>query len=455
MRRAVAVLLLCGLAMLAGSGVSAAHPLGNFSVNHFDALRVHQDRLDVRSVVDSAEIPTLQEPKPVDAARKCADVLAALDARADGDPLKWTTKSATVSNPPGQADLPTTRLECEFTAPLNVDGKVSLTFGDSYLADRMGWREITAAGTDVALTGDVRPDSITNELRKYPEDLLSTPLDVRTVAFSAQPGVGAAVSGAGVDGPGTGMLDRATAAFTGLVGSRDLTPLVGLLAVLLALVLGASHAALPGHGKTLMAAYLAGRRGSNRDAVLVGATVTLTHTAGVLVLGLLLSASSALAGDEVLRWLGMASGSLVAVIGGTLLWKALRRRAEDAGEEHGHGHGHGHAHGHGHGHGHGRAGLIGMGVAGGLVPSPSALVVLLGAVALGRTWFGVVLVFAYGAGMAAMLTLAGLLLIKVRDRLENLAVTERLRKVAAFTPFSTAALVLVVGLGLTTRALIG
>jgi ABC-type nickel/cobalt efflux system permease component RcnA len=96
-----------------------------------------------------------------------------------------------------------------------------------------------------------------------------------------------------------------------------------------------------------------------------------------------------------------------------------------------------------------------MGVAGGLVPSPSALVVLLGAVALGRTWFGVVLVFAYGAGMAAVLTLAGLLLIKVRDRLENLAVTERLRRVAAFTPFSTAALVLVVGLGLTTRALIG
>ena len=77
---------------------------------------------------------------------------------------------------------------------------------------------------------------------------------------------------------------------------------------------------------------------------------------------------------------------------------------------------------------------------------PAALVVLLGAVALGRTWFGVVLVFAYGAGMAAMLTLAGLLLIKVRDRLENLAVTTRLRKLADFTPFSTAALVLVVGL---------
>jgi cytochrome c biogenesis protein CcdA len=87
--------------------------------------------------------------------------------------------------------------------------------------------------------------------------------------------------------------------------------------------------------------------------------------------------------------------------------------------------------------------------------SAKILIVLLGAVALGRTWFGVVLVFAYGAGMAAMLTLAGLLLIKVRDRLENLAVTARLRRLAEFTPFSTAALVLVVGLGLTTRALIG
>ncbi|MEO6087645.1 MAG: High-affinity nickel-transporter, partial [Umezawaea sp.] len=327
MRRVAAVVVLCGLALFLGSGVSAAHPLGNFSVNHSDVLQFHPDRLDVRSVVDSAEIPTLQEPQPVDAAAKCADVLAALDARADGDRLAFTTKSAAVTHPPGQADLATTRLVCEFSAPLEVTGKVAVTFGDTYLGDRMGWREIVATGTGVALSGGVPTSSVTDELRKYPEDLLATPMDVRSVTVDAQPGEGtAATAGTTSVQTGIGFIDQTTAAFNRLIGSRDLTPVVGLLAVLLALVLGASHAALPGHGKTLMAAYLAGRRGTSRDAVLVGATVTFTHTAGVLVLGLLLSVSSALAGDVVLRWLGMASGLLVAVIGGALLFSALRRR---------------------------------------------------------------------------------------------------------------------------------
>ena len=97
-----------------------------------------------------------------------------------------------------------------------------------------------------------------------------------------------------------------------------------------------------------------------------------------------------------------------------------------------------------------------MGVAGGLVPSPSALVVLLGAIALGRTWFGVVLVLAYGLGMAATLTAAGLLLVSLRDRFgPRLARFARFRRFADFTPLGTAALVMLVGVGLATRALAG
>ena len=96
--------------------------------------------------------------------------------------------------------------------------------------------------------------------------------------------------------------------------------------MLLALVLGAAHAALPGHGKTVMAAYIAGRRGRPRDALTVGAIVTLTHTGGVLVLGLLLTTTAGLAGEVVLGWLGVASGILVAAVGAAMLAGVLRRR---------------------------------------------------------------------------------------------------------------------------------
>ncbi|MFI1452277.1 hypothetical protein [Streptomyces roseus] len=284
------------------------------------------------------------------------------------------------------------------------------------------------------------------------------------------------------------MLNRVSAVFDNLVGSRELTVPVGFLALLLAVVLGASHAAMPGHGKTIMAAYLAGRRGTPRDALTVGATVTLTHTAGVLALGLALPLATHLAGETVLAWLGLASGLLVTAIGLQLLHAALRGRGHQH-SHHGH-HDHGHHHhadhdhgGHSHIHGdhvhhagpghtqpavpalpssrrapgaasgvgttvaltktgresehdrhhphHGESDhhhahtaaprrrwtLVGVGIAGGLVPSPSALVVLLGAVAVGRTALGILLVIGYGLGMATTLTLAGLLLVRLRDRI--------------------------------------
>jgi ABC-type nickel/cobalt efflux system permease component RcnA len=205
-----------------------------------------------------------------------------------------------------------------------------------------------------------------------------------------------------------------------------------------------------------MAAYIAGRRGRPRDALTVGAIVTLTHTGGVLVLGLLLTATAGLAGEVVLSWLGIASGVLVAAVGVAMLVGVLRRRAPVDGHHHGHSHDHDH---HGHSHSHPsrqarRLSLVGMGIAGGLVPSPSALIVLLGAVGLGRTAFGVLLVVAYGAGMAAMLTAAGLVLVRVRDRWTSRP-RRTLSRLAALAPAGTAALVLCVGLGLAGRAALG
>src|SRR5262249_37897438 len=159
------------------------------------------------------------------------------------------------------------------------------------------------------------------------------------------------------------------------------------------------HAALPGHGKTVLAAYLAGKRGRPRDALIVAGTVTLTHTGGVLALGLLLTAGTAVAGDQILSWLGVISGVVVLAVGVGMVVGLPRRRVHS---RHHHHHDHDHDHDHDHHH-RGRLGLAGIGIAGGLVPSPSALVVLLGAIGLGRTGFGVVLVLAYGVGLAAAL----------------------------------------------------
>jgi nickel/cobalt transporter (NicO) family protein len=494
------LLVLVGLvvAVVVGpfAGTAFAHPLGNFTVNHYDGLALFSDHVTDHAVVDVAEIPTLQDKPLADtdgdgvisaaegsafAARECAQLVGGLSASVGGSPLRWVVRSMAVVYPPGQAGLATTRLTCELSALAQLDRVADLSFSDGYRADRVGWHEITAVGNGVRLLNPQVPaTSVSDELRRYPNDLLSSPLGVRSVTLRTQPGSGVTGGGLGVPLPTVGALERwsggVTTLFTDLAG-RTLTPLVGGLAVLMALVVGAAHAALPGHGKTVMAAYLAGRRGTRRDAVLVGATVTLTHTAGVLALGLMLTVFSSLVPEAVLGWLGVVSGLLVAGIGVGLLRSALLQRSAaraavvpatstlvpvgvGAPAAIGHGHGHGHAHGHGHGHGdsqladrrYGRGALVAMGVAGGLVPSPTALVVLFSAVALGRTWFGVVLVVCYGAGMAATLTAAGLILVRVRNHLDVSQSTARLRQRAAglmaVLPVLTALLVLVVGLGL-------
>ncbi|WP_229370847.1 nickel/cobalt transporter [Umezawaea beigongshangensis] len=468
------VLAAGALALLLSPGVAEAHPLGDFSVNHYHGLLLHRDRIDVLSVVDTAEIPTLQERADLDtdgggtvsedesaaaAPRRCAELAGAVESTVDGSALRWEVRSARLEHPRGPAALPTTRLTCALTAPVAVDRPVAVSFRDTSRPDRIGWREITASGDGVVLSGaGVPARSVTDELREYPDDLLGEPLDVREVELRAEPGAGSAGGAAASEPDGPGLPSALASTVTGLVGDRDASPWAGVLAVLLSLVLGASHAALPGHGKTIIAAYLAGRHGTARDALVVGASVTATHTGGVLVLGLLISASSGLAGEVLLRWLGVVSGLLVAGIGVLLLRSALRARPLREPVAAGPGHGHGHGTGHGHGHGTGRAGLIGVGAASGLVPSPSALVVLLGAVALGRTWFGVLLVVGYGLGMAAVLVVAGLALVLLRDRAERVTtgpVHAWVGRASAVAPVVTAAAVVVLGGWLAVGALTG
>ncbi|MEU1321468.1 nickel transporter [Streptomyces microflavus] len=544
LRRALTTMTLAVLASTVSAPAATAHPLGNFSVNHHTGLVLRPDRIDARVVVDRAEISALQERPAVDsdqdgtisdtearahAERTCSDLSRQLHLSVGGTRANWRQSSATLVYENGEAGLRTSRLTCAMTAPADLTEPTGIRAESHYDTERIGWHEMTATGQGVRITqADVPATSTTRELRRYPQDPLASPLDQRTAALRSEPGQGAGVLPAvAADLPGAGVvsevLAKVTGAFDALVGVREITLPVGLLALLLALVLGASHAAMPGHGKTIMAAYLAGRRGTRRDAVTVGATVTLTHTAGVLVLGLALPVSTHLAGEGVLLWLGAASGLLVTGIGLWLLLGAVRGRPQHNHHHHGHGdivHHHDHDHHHSHDHGHdrphhhhgpaaqvptpagppsgelrgnstvatlappdhdhdhhhdpagtstapekarrtSRTGLIGMGIAGGLVPSPSALVVLLGAVALGRTAFGVLLVIGYGLGMAATLTLAGLLLVRLRERIEShdRARTLRhhplLRKLVRTGPVITSLLVVAVGLGLTLRAATG
>jgi nickel/cobalt transporter (NicO) family protein len=496
-----------GLLTVLTATPASAHPLGNFTVNQHSGLVVSPGRVTVELVVDMAEIPTFQARSEIDTdadktvapieadayrQRACAELAQGVELRLDDQPLAATVASAELTFPPGEAGLATLRLTCRLSAPVGRDtGR--LDFANRNFTKRIGWREITATGNGVRLAAtDVPPSSSSAVLTHYPDDLLSSPLDQRQAhlrldaageapqAQTAPAADDTVLAAARPSASGARGTDRFTAAFTGLVARQRFTLGFGLLALVAAIALGALHALAPGHGKTVMAAYLVGERGSVRQAALLGLTVTSTHTAGVLLLGVLLSGSTAVVPEKLYPWLGVTSGVMLAGVGVSLLVRAWRRRADglaafaahrhDGDHHHGPGHHHHGHHHHGAGsHDHGRPGhadahsgkpamsrraLVIMGAAGGMTPSPSALVVLLGAIALGRTWFGIALVFGYGVGMALTLVAAGLLMVRARATLDRrLRGRTRMARLAQTLPVMTASFVVIAGVGLAARAL--
>jgi len=471
MKRAVVVGALAVAAVLVPAVAASAHPLGNFTVNRYAGLTIGTERASVHYVVDMAEIPTFQERRVIDvdgdgtlsaperaayATRTCTRLAGGLSVAIDGARVPLTTRGAAVTFPPGAAGLATMRLECEMTGGLGSSRSTrTLDVGDRNYAGRIGWREITATTDKTTITSSSVPRvSASAELTKYPQDLLASPLAVTTATVRFRPG-GAAAAGERTAAVSTILprgVDRATQAFTSFIARRRFTVTFFLAAVALAIVLGAIHALAPGHGKTVMAAYLLGERGSFRQGAIIGATVTATHTAGVVLLGIIITASSALAPERLYPFLGALSGGLMLIVGAGLLRRAVRNRRSAALS--GVDHGHQHAHPRGTPQNTSLRGLIAVGLAGGLVPSPSALVVLLGAIALGRVWAGVILVVCYGLGMAATLSGAGLLLVKLRARLERRragAAPSRLVPLFAALPVATALIVCAVGIGLTAR----
>jgi ABC-type nickel/cobalt efflux system permease component RcnA len=488
-RRALAVLLAAAALVLGPGAVAAfAHPLGNFSVNRFNGVVIAHAEVRVDHVLDLAEIPTAQLGDRIDAPRAlgealCAEELAGISVGVGGRAVDLSVHETEATVGSGQADLPILRLECELRGnfPPLLD-KTRVTFHDSGAA-KLGWHEVTARGDGVTLlASDVPEDSTSQRLSAYPKGLLSSPLDVRGAALVVRPG-GPALSDAGVT---TGSLPTGlpmtfdsgiTDRIAGLIAQRG--QLVAVLAMLAALALGAAHALAPGHGKTVMAFYLAGKRSrSVRAAMTVGATVTATHTASVLVLGVAVTAGAALVPDRLYAWLSVASGLIIAILGVGLLRRAVRNSRSGSGAEHGHDHshghahrhghdhshgdgdGHGHSHGHGHRHGHGhsdsvgRGGLVAVGLAGGLVPSPSALVLLLAAVAAKKAWFGVLLVLGYGVGTALTLAAVGVLASRMTTRFDaSLLKRPRLETLSRLLPVGVAGGVCLVGVGIMARTL--
>jgi nickel/cobalt exporter len=219
---------------------------------------------------------------------------------------------------------------------------------------------------------------------------------------------------------------------------------------------GAAHAATPGHGKTIAAAYIVGARGKPIDAVILGIFVTLSHTSGIVLVAVLASLGSTwLRPQRIEAYLAVAVGILVILLGLWMLWAQrdlLALAMGEAGEpddgtnpshshsrDHNHNHDHQHPHGHGHGepviwhsHGFGRVHahrldviadkrpklpvLLALGIAGGLLPDPAALALLLGALSSGKVLLGLVTVVVFSLGFAATLVVVGIIAAKVGEK---------------------------------------
>ncbi len=387
----LAVLVSLAAALLAPVAAQA-HPLGNFTVNRFARAEVAGHRLYVRYVLDLAEIPTFQaRQRGVSAGAYSERLARGLRITLDGRRVVLHPVAHALGFPPGVGGLHTMRLEVIMRGP-RVDAPAKLGIRDTNYADRIGWKEIVVGA---------RTASRSDELRAYPKSLLQSPLDVSSAASTVAPTTDplpALTRGKALEAP-----DRvADSGFTRLITRSHLSALVILASLAAALFWGAAHALSPGHGKTIVTAYLIGKRGTPKDAALLGGIVTLTHTIGVFALGLVtLALSQWIVPDRLYPWIDLAAGLMVVGIGIAV----LRSRAKHAAD---HKHGHAHHHHHEHDHEISRRSLLAVGVSGGLLPCPSALVVLLAAISLHRLAFGLVLIVAFSLGLALAITGIGL-----------------------------------------------
>ncbi|MEH2292170.1 nickel/cobalt transporter [Nostoc sp.] len=461
-----------------------AHPLGNFTINHYAGVQVAPDGVGIDYVLDMAEIPAFQEINHLDTNRdrkaepietvqypnqKCQEVNSHLELLINKHPLALSLIKSTVEFPPGVGGLSTLRLSCNFQAPTELVGANELIFEDQFYPQRLGWREITVAANGVPIQGDFTSLSISNRLRDYPTELLSSPLNQRRIDFklnpsvtlNQQPPLPSVKSSSRLDNALTG---RSNDVFTNLITQENHNFWTILIALAIAFLWGGLHALSPGHGKTIVGAYLVGSRSNAQQALFLGLVITITHTAGIFALGLVtLGTSQFILTEQLYPWLSVLSGVLVTVIGLNLFISRLQGTQVSHSHDHVHSHQHSHDSHHHHNHEHSHlppdgdlssmnwSSLLALGISGGLLPCPSALVVLLSAIALGRIGFGLALVSAFSLGLAAVLTGIGLMLVYAKDRFEHLPFQIPRIKML---PVASAFCITLIGLGITSQALL-
>jgi ABC-type nickel/cobalt efflux system permease component RcnA len=505
-----------------------AHPMGNFSINHYSKIIPGAHAIEVDYIIDMAEIPTFQQmqesavvPKAGDPSlvpylqRESEALRNGLTLQVNGEPLILRTVSRQAIFPPGAGGLPTMKMGFVYVATLRselTDSAASLRYRDNNCPGRAGWKEIVAVnGSGAALVSSSVPASDRSlELTNYPTDMLhSSPqtleasLSIKAAPIGIQVGDkselqassswpamrGSVASGSVVLKANSQGTPRS--AFTELISSKRTDFLFMAMAALIAAVLGGFHALEPGHGKTLVAAYLVGSHGKARHAVLLGAIVTASHTISVYALGIItLYASQWILPERLYPWLGIGSGLLVAGLGFTLFIRRYLATESYANDGHVHDHANGHRHnwygahvdevgthsrsdliehdhdrGEEHDHSHGGeremspatrelslSGLFALGITGGIVPCPAALVVLLGALAFHRVAFGLFLIVAFSAGLAAALISLGLAMVYAGRFMSRFGAQGPLTQ--RWLPLASSAVITVIGVTLTLQSLI-
>ena len=506
----------------------SAHPMGNFSVNHYSRLYVRGGGVEINYVLDLAEIPAFQllgqwqidwkdqASLTVKSRLQAGEWMANLMVMQDGRRLPLHLTSVTATATEGAGGMPTLRIQMDANAPAQ---RGEVTYEDRNYQGRAGWKEVVVGQKAGDLSGG---------LTHYPSDPAITPPQDLTARINWLPLSAPVRPSAPQPAPEPQSQQQPQPSFSQqqpsapgtvvrgdylsrLLHQRDIGWGLAMLGIIAAMGLGSIHALSPGHGKTIVAAYLVGSKGTLKHAGLLGFVVTFTHTFTVFLLGLgVLFFQKYVIPEKIVPVLGVISGLSIVGVGALLLYRRAKVLLEGqpahthahhhhdhdhahvhahaevaelvaAGPVHVHAHANGHAHSHDHDHGHDHdhqhpqvhphkhehvhshgghshshmvegkitlGSLIALGVSGGLVPCPSALILMLSAIALGRPGLGLLLLVGFSTGLAAVLMGIGFLVIYAKHLLPDTKAAMK-RPMMRLIPVFSAVVVIVLGLAMT------